>query len=197
VDWGEDPDGATPLTEEQRQGLKLSWISTREELNDAEAENILAGVTKWQRRRLSFERLLDDKAVRDLHRDLFGQVWSWAGAYRTSELNIGIAFYQVPMAVRDLTQDAVYWFDDGSRLSTDEAAARYHHRLVQIHPFPNGNGRHAREMTDLILAATGAEPFTWGRRDLGRADEVRKDYIDALRAADSGEYDALLEFVRS
>ncbi|MBO9523126.1 MAG: mobile mystery protein B [Nocardioidaceae bacterium] len=101
------------------------------------------------------------------------------------------------MAVRDLVEDAKYWFDPGSGMTTDTAAVRFHHRLVAIHPFPNGNGRHARLLTDLVLRSVGAAAFTWGSRDLAAAGEVRNRYIAALRRADAGDDTALLAFVRS
>jgi Fic-DOC domain mobile mystery protein B len=124
-------------------------------------------------------------------------VWSWAGTYRRRELNLGIDSWRVPAAVRDLNADAAYWFADEAAMPVDEAAARFHHRLVEIHPFPNGNGRHARALTDLILVAAGTDPFAWGGRDLGPISSVRRTYVDALRAADGGDYDALLRFLRS
>jgi Fic-DOC domain mobile mystery protein B len=197
VDWGEDPDGATPLTEEQRKGLKLTYIADRAELNEAEAENILLGTRKWQRRSHQLHALLDDKTVRDLHRDMFGEVWRWAGSYRLTDLNIGVDWHQVQLAVRDLTEDAKYWFAQLSQPSVDIAATRFHHRLVQIHPFPNGNGRHARELTDLLLSAAGEQPFTWGRHNLTDLGVTRSAYVTALRAADLGDREALIRFVRS
>jgi Fic-DOC domain mobile mystery protein B len=197
VVWSENPEGATPLTEEQRTGLKLTYIATRDELNEAEADNILDGIAKWERRTLTLEVLCDDRTVRDLHRDLFGDVWAWAGSYRRQDLNVGVEFWRVSMAVRDLVEDARYWFAEGSTVEVDLAAAKFHHRLVQIHPFPNGNGRHSRELTDLILRAVGADPFTWGSNDLGPVTDVRRTYIRALQAADHGELDDLCAFVRT
>jgi Fic-DOC domain mobile mystery protein B len=195
MDWGED--SATPLTDEQRKGLKLTYIADRAELNEAEAESILVGTSKWQRRTHSLHALLDDKTVRDLHRDMFGEVWQWAGSYRLTDLNIGVDWHQVPMAVRDLTENARYWFTESSRPLVDAAAARFHHRLVQIHPFPNGNGRHARELADLLLAAADRPPFSWGRLSLTDVGETRTAYVTALRAADGGDDEPLLRFVRS
>jgi Fic-DOC domain mobile mystery protein B len=196
MEWGEDPEGATPLTEEQPQGLRPTWIATRSDLNDAEAQNILDGMLKWQRRPRRLDGLLDDKVIRDLHRDLFGDVWSWAGAYRRTDVNIGVSWYEVPTRVRDLTEDAKCWFADAG-VTTDTAACWLHHRLVQIHPFPNGNGRHAREFTNLVLGSVGAAPFTWGRSHLGGVGDVRTRYLEALRAADEHDHELLLVFVRS
>lgn len=198
MDWDEDPDGATPLTEGQRKGLKLSWVATKADLNDAEAQNILEGTLTWQRRKRRLQDLLDDQVVRALHKDLFGDVWSWAGQYRTVDLNIGVHWYEVAMTVRDLTEDAKYWFSGTADSSAiDAAACRLHHRMVEVHPFPNGNGRHAREFTNLVLGSVGAPSFTWGSADLASASTVRTRYIEALRAADAREYGLLLAFVRS
>jgi Fic-DOC domain mobile mystery protein B len=197
MDWDDQPEGATPLPEDQREGLKQSWVTTMDDLNDAEAENILAASTKWYGRRNTLDSLLDDKAVRDLHRDMLGDVWTWAGTYRLRELNIGIDPFQVPMAVRNLVEDAKDWFAENSNMDVDLAAVRFHHKLAALHPFPKGNGRHSRLLTDLLLRAAGAPAFTWGSRDLVAASEVRTTYITALRQADGGDDKALMESVRS
>jgi Fic-DOC domain mobile mystery protein B len=202
--WGEDPEGATPLDEEQRAGLIPAYIATRSELNEAEADNILAARLTWLRRatargarRLRMEQLLDHVAVRDLHRDMYGEVWTWAGQFRQRDANIGIAFWKVPEAVSNLLADAEYWFAGPDSMPLDTAAARFHHKLVEIHPFPNGNGRHAREMTDLLLLAQDATPFTWGRANLVEVGDTRRAYIRALQAADFGDYAELEAFVRN
>jgi Fic-DOC domain mobile mystery protein B len=128
---------------------------------------------------------------------MLGDVWSWAGSYRLRELNIGIDPSEVPIAVRNLVDDAKYWFATDSELDVDTAAVNFHAKLVAIHPFPNGNGRHSRLMTDLLLRAVGAPPFSWGSRNLAAAGDARARYIAALRLADGGDYTGLLEFVRS
>jgi Fic-DOC domain mobile mystery protein B len=197
VDWDDLPDGATPLPEDQREGLKQSWITTMDDLNEAEADNILTAVTDWYGRHHTVYSLLDDKTVRDLHRNMLDEVWGWAGTYRHRELNIGIDPFQVAVAVKDLVEDAKYWFAEDSAMDVDLAAVRFHHRLVAIHPFANGNGRHSRLLTDLLLRAVGATPFTWGSKDLGSAGETRQRYIVALRDADGGDFAALLDFVRT
>ncbi len=194
--FGGDTDGATPLDDEQRKGLRPTWITTRGDLNEAEAQNIGDGRMDWQRRRPPLGRLLTEQAVQNLHKDLFGQVWTWAGTYRQRELSIGIDPRQVREQVRNLVADAAYWFAGPSQ-AVDEAAAGFHHRLVQIHPFPNGNGRHAREMTDLILISQDAPLFTWGGRDLDRRGSSRTRYIGALRAADNHDLQPLIAFVRT
>ena len=147
--------------------------------------------------RITVAGLLDDLALRALHRDMFGTAWTWAGRYRSSERNIGVPPEQVATGVRDLVADAALWLAAESPYGLHEAAVRFHHRLVAIHPFANGNGRHARAATDLILRASGALPFTWGARDAHDIAAVRSRYIAALRAADAGDITALMEFVIS
>jgi Fic-DOC domain mobile mystery protein B len=127
---------------------------------------------------------------------MFGRTWKWAGTYRATEKNLGIAPARIAGEVRELLENTRVQIA-GKVSQVDEIAARFHHRLVWIHPFPNGNGRHARLLTDLLLAANGAAPFTWGRRDLEHASEARERYLAALRAADARDLAPLLEFVRS
>lgn len=192
-DLFEEPDDATPLTPDEKKGLIPSDITYRRELNRAEQENI-ARAQDWalSRRR----ELLTEKFIKDLHRRMFGDVWRWAGNFRITERNIGITFYQIPMALRDLLADAKAWIEH-SAYAADEIAIRFHHRLVQIHPFPNGNGRHSRLMADLLIMQLGGERFTWGSANLQDASEVRKRYIAALKAADNHDLGPLLAFSRS
>lgn len=192
----EGPSGSTPLESEELEGLIPSWVATRSDLNEAEQQNILVALDQRRWRRATTEHLLDDLAARELHKDMFGQVWQWAGRYRLTERNIGVEPQMVAVCVRDLMEDAKFWFDGGT-MTSDEAACRFHHRLVQVHPFPNGNGRHARAMTDLLLRSIGTSVFTWGRAGSDGAGAVRAAYIAALRAADSGDFEALATFLRS
>ena len=189
---GQD-DAATPLTAEELADLIPSYISVRPELNEAEQSNILEA-EEW-----AFSRkrdVLDENFLKNLHKRMFGRVWKWAGAFRHSEKNIGIDAYKIQVELRNLLNDCRYWIEHGT-YEPDEIAARFHHRLVLIHPFPNGNGRHARTAADLLLAALGRPRFTWGRANLVNAGETRQTYIAALHAADHHEIDPLLAFVRS
>ena len=129
---------------------------------------------------------------------MFGRVWTWAGGYRRTEKSIGIDPIHISVAVRDLVEDAKYWFTSDSAFDVDAAAVKFHHKLVLVHPFPNGNGRHSRLMTDLIVRAAGGVPFSWGGgANLAVVSEVRSNYIKALRAADRGDYTELAAFVRT
>lgn len=192
-DLFEEPDDATPLTPDEKKGLIPSDITYRRELNKAEQENI-ARAQDWalSRRR----ELLTQKFIKDLHRRMFGDVWRWAGNFRTTERNIGITYYQIPMALRDLLADTKAWIEH-SAYPADEIAIRFHHRLVQIHPFSNDNGRHSRLMADLLIMQLGGERFSWGSTNLQDAGEVRKRYIAALEAADDHDLGPLLAFSRS
>jgi Fic-DOC domain mobile mystery protein B len=189
----EQNDAATPLTEEEREDLILSYITLRSELNEAEQANILEA-EEW-----AFSRkrdVLDERFLKNLHKRMFGRVWKWAGTFRQSEKNIGVDAYQVPVELRKLLEDCRYWIEHGT-YEPDEIAARFHHRLVLVHPFPNGNGRHARTAADLLLVNLGRPRFTWGRANLVDAGETRDSYIAALQAADNHDNAPLLTFVRS
>ena len=196
---GGQPDGATPLTAEDMDGLKASWISTQGELNQAEAESILRGRLWASRARRPPFWYLRDAGLQDLHRRMFGDVWLWAGKLRMREAKIGIDPHQIPVALRVLCDDTLAQIRDGSNLAypADELAVRFHHRLVLVHPFANGNGRHSRLAADLLVADLGAEPFTWGGAELTAPSELRADYLAALRHADRAlDFTLLIEFAR-
>ena len=189
----EDDDASTPLTAEEREGLIPSYITLRRELNEAEQANILEA-EQW-----AFARkrdVLDVRFLTDLHKRMFGRVWRWAGKFRHTERNVGVDPLRIATDLRLLLDDCRYWIEHGT-YPPDEICARFHHRLVFIHPFPNGNGRHARLATDLLLVALGQPRFSWGKTNLVNPGETRRAYVAALRAADGRDIGPLLEFVRS
>ena len=189
----EQPDeAATPLTEEEMRDLKLAYITNRRELNAAEQENIARG-QEWALRRR--RNLLTENGIKDLHRHMLGDVWRWAGRFRTSERNLGINHWEIPVALRVLLDDAKTWIE-AKAYPPDEIAVRFHHRLTQIHPFANGNGRHARLIADLLVMQLGGERFSWGRANLRDAGDLRTRYIAALQAADGYYIAPLVEFAR-
>ncbi len=193
-DLFEQPDdAATPLTPQEIHDLIPAHVAYRRELNEAEQENI-ARAQAWalNRRR----DLLSGKFIKELHRQMLGDVWRWAGRFRTSERNLGIPFYEIPVALRQLLDDTKAWIEHET-YPPDEIAVRFHHRLVQIHAFPNGNGRHARLMADLLVMRLGGERFSWGRESLRDASAVRQRYIAALQDADNLDIGPLLAFARS
>lgn len=193
TDLFNEPEDATPLTPEEKQGLLQAHITYRWELNEAEQQNIYRAQDWALARRRD---LLTDKFVKELHKRMLGDVWRWAGEFRTSERNLGIKCHEVPMAVRQLLDDTKAWIEHES-YARDEIAVRFHHRLVQIHPFVNGNGRHSRLMADLLVIDFGVERFSWGRTNLDDASSARRRYIEALKAADGHDIAPLLEFARS
>ncbi len=190
---GEEINGSTPLTEEELEQLVPSYITLRYELNEAEQANILeAGEWAFLRKRV----VLSERFLDNLHKRMLGRVWRWAGKHRQSNKNLGVDAYRIPTELRQLIEDCRYWIDNAT-YEPDEIAVRFHHRLVWIHPYPNGNGRHARLATDLFLVGLGRNPFSWGRVNLVDAGKTRTEYIAALRAADKHDIEPLLEFVRT
>jgi Fic-DOC domain mobile mystery protein B len=185
--------GRNPAYARRVRGLIPAHIAYRAELNAAEQENIARG-QDW-----AFVRkrdLFSEKFIKDLHRRMLGDVWRWAGKFRTTERNLGIPHFDIPIAMRELLEDAKTWVEHKT-YPPDEIAVRFHHRLVKIHPFANGNGRHARLMADLLVMSLGGERFTWGRANLQQAGDVRRQHIEALRAGDHHDYGPLLRFARS
>lgn len=197
TDLFQEPNDATPLTPQEREGLRQSWITHRRDLNEAEQENIVDGAV-WARRQrgLTPAKLLDDGFARRLHGRMFDDVWEWAGAYRQSERNIGVAPYRIAADLALLFDDVRFWIEHDT-YPIDEIAVRFHHRLVSIHPFPNGNGRHARLMADLLIEKLGGEAFSWGGGGLADVGELRARYVSALRQADGHDIGPLLAFARS
>lgn len=188
------PEGATPLDPDELAGLKFKHITTRGQLDHLEQANIQNGL-RWLERRKNAD-ILTEHFVRDLHKRLFGEVWSWAGSFRATGKNIGVDPIQISVQLRMLLDDVRYWIENGT-YEPVEIALRFHHRLVYIHLFPNGNGRHARIMADVLLAKTlNKDPIDWaGGHNLQAMNARRQTYIHALRRADHGDYGPLQEFV--
>jgi len=186
-----DPDGATAIDPDEAGDLLPSHIRTRQELNLWEQENILQAAAWAKRARTP---ALDDLTIRKLHRRMFDRTWTWAGRYRTSDRNIGVDWRLVPSEVRKLIEDGRFWLENGT-YPVDEAVLRLHHRLVLVHPFPNGNGRHARLWCDMLLEQNGRPAFMWKNTELDEPGEARRAYIEALHAADMGDYAPLLTLI--
>jgi Fic-DOC domain mobile mystery protein B len=193
------PFGATPIDPDEADGLLHSHVSIRQELNELEEANIQGGAEWALERAVTGRRRVDcltEEFLYELHRRMFGSVWEWAGRVRTTDKNLGVDKFVIREEVRKLVKDARYWRDNET-YGADELAVRFHHRLVAIHAFPNGNGRHARLMADLIVQQAGEPPFSWGGTSLVETSALRKAYIEALRAADEGVLDGLLDFSRA
>jgi len=188
-----DDDAATPLTPEEHAQLIPTYITTRAQLNEAEQINITeADLWAFNRKR----DVLSEEFLRKLHKRMFRKVWKWAGTFRTSERNIGVDAYRIGVELRTLLEDVAYWMANNI-FAPDEIAARFHHRLVLIHPFPNGNGRHARLAADLLAVKLGQKRFTWGSANLVQPAATRSTYVAALKAADNHDIAPLSAFARS
>ncbi len=185
--------GATPLSTEEMQGLIPSFVTTQGALNEFEQANILHGMA-WATK--SRRDILTEKFIQDLHKQMFGETWKWAGKYRTSDKNIGCPYWDVPMKVVELLRNTHAMLISLS-IPADEIAIRFHHKLVSIHPFPNGNGRHSRLMADLLIKRLGGCFFSWGGNvDLVSPSITRSQYLSALRRADNNDISSLLVFAR-
>jgi Fic-DOC domain mobile mystery protein B len=184
-------EGATPLDPAELVGLKLKHVGTRRELDEVEQANIIAGLLWLRAQRLT--RVTDMALLVQLHKQLFGEVWSWAGSFRKTEKNIGVDPLQISQQLRNLLDDAVAWH----RYQTyppRQALLRLHHGIVKIHPFANGNGLFARIYTDWVADKLyGIAPIQWGNADLQRTSAIRGAYIAALRAADGNDFSPLCE----
>lgn len=188
--------GQAPLDPDEKEGLKPKHVSTQGELNEWEQLNIIKGA-RWALRQLK-QDVLADVFLRELHKRMFSDTWTWAGTYRKSDKNIGCDWRQVSMRVRILLENTRYQVEHQA-MPPDELAARFHHQLVLIHPFPNGNGRCCRLITDLLLRKMGHEPFSWGSAgyaSLASQSDLRAEYLAALRVADQGDIAPLLAFAR-
>jgi Fic-DOC domain mobile mystery protein B len=190
-------DGQTPLNEEEQNGLLIPSITTREELDEFEQLNIEKAIQWTFGKKWKAEQLFSEKFVKDLHKRMYGEVWKWAGAFRESEKNLGIKSYLIPTELKVLLDDAIFWVQNDT-YSPDELAIRFKHRLVSIHCFSNGNGRHSRLMADLIMEKLfNATFFSWGSSNLVKATETRKAHIKAVKMADKQDLQPLIVFAKS
>ena len=189
--------GATPINHNEIDGLIPIHINTQEQLNEWEQQNILqAELWIMKKKKLGLNKILTINFLQDLHKKMFANTWNWAGSFRKTNKNIGIDWIQINENLKILIDDVIYQINKCT-FEHDELVARFHHRLVFIHPFINGNGRHARLMADIILMSLNCKRFSWGTVNLAEANKTRSQYITALKKADQGDYKALINFVRS
>ena len=189
-------EGQTPIDENEKEGLKIKSITTQAELDEFEQLNIEKAVGWTISKQFKPEKILTEKFVKDLHKRMYKDVWKWAGEFRKSEKNIGIPWTQISLELRKLLDDTIFWIKNET-FPPDEIAIRFKHRLVSIHCFPNGNGRHSRLMADIIIESIfDKEIFSWHQSNMVKADETRKAYIQSLREADNGNILPLIDFAR-
>ena len=190
-------DGQTPLDEDEKEGLLIKSIATRGELDEFEQKNIEDAIQWSLARKFKTEQILSESFIKQLHIRMYSSVWKWAGEYRKTNKNIGVDKLEITTALRSLIDDAKYWLEN-SVYEPDEFAIRFKHRLVSVHCFPNGNGRHSRMIADIIIEKIYQLPvFTWGGASLSVDMDIRSQYLKAIRKADKGNFDLLLKFARS
>lgn len=190
-------DGQTPLDEDEKEGLLIPTIATRGELDEYEQQNIEQAIQWLFKASFTVDKVLSERFVKELHRRMYSNIWKWAGEFRKTDKNIGIDKSQIPTQLIALLDDTKYWIENKT-FSPDEIAVRFKHRLVSIHCFPNGNGRHSRLMADIIIEKLFKLPvFSWGAANLMKKGDPRSAYLSAIKAADAGNINPLLEFARS
>jgi Fic-DOC domain mobile mystery protein B len=189
--------GQTPLDANETEGLLIKTITTQRELNEAEQLSIAQAIEWTLRKRFVADDILSEAFIWDLHKRMYKAVWRWAGEFRRTDKNIGIDKHQIAVELRMLIDNCKFWMDHQT-FPPDEIAIRFKHRIVSIHCFPNGNGRHSRLMADVIVKNLFDLPvFTWGSKVLHQPGEGREHYLKALKAADQGAVENLLAFARS
>lgn len=189
-------DGQTPLDEDEKEDLLINSISTRAELDEFEQKNIEDAIQWSLTRKFKAAQILSESFIKDLHKRMYGSVWKWAGQYRKTNKNIGVDKLEISTTLRSLIDDAKYWLEN-SVYEPDEFAIRFKHKLVSIHCFPNGNGRHSRMIADIIIEKIYKQPvFSWGDSSFSEETDIRDKYLKALRKADKGNFDLLLKFAR-
>ncbi len=190
-------DGQTPLDDDEKEGLLIKSISTRGELDEFEQQNIEDAIQWSLTRKFKPAQILSESFIKDLHKKMYGRVWCWASEYRKTNKNIGVDKIEISIALRSLIDDAKYWLEHNV-YEPDEFAIRFKHRLVSIHCFPNGNGRHSRMIADIIIEKIYNQPvFSWGGTRISEDTDIRAQYLKAIRNADKGDFDLLLKFARS
>jgi len=196
LEFGTEP-GQTLLDDDEKEGLLIPTIATRAELDEFEQQNIEQAIQWSLTRRLKQQDIFAEAFVKELHKRMYKEVWAWAGQYRHTNKNIGVDKWQIPTELKMLLDDTTYWAAN-KVYEPDELAIRFKHRIVSIHCFPNGNGRHSRLAADIIIDKIYKQPvFTWGANNLSHTSDIRTTYLKALRAADAGNYAPLLSFARS
>ena len=187
----------TALDEDEKEGLLIKSISTRAELDEFEQQNIERAIAWTMKKRFKIKDILTEGFVRKLHNKMFDQTWRWAGSFRKSNKNIGVDKFQIGIELKYLLDDCIFWVENNS-FDNDEIAVRFKHRMVHIHPFPNGNGRHSRLIADVLIEhGFGEHVFSWGSGNLAPKSNIRKQYLSALFEADKDNYGPLIKFART
>lgn len=190
-------DGQTPLSEEEKDGLIIKSITSHGELNEHEQLNIENAIHWILNSKPKKNKILTEVFIKAVHKRMFGNVWSWAGEFRKTEKNIGVNWIKIGIDLKILLDDTNFWIEN-KVCPPEEIAIRFKHRLVNIHCFANGNGRHSRIMADILIESFfGEKIFTWNQSNMVKPDKIREEYIRALKEADKGDIIPLLKFARN
>lgn len=190
-------DGQTPLDDDEKEGLLIPTIATRGELDEFEQQNIEQAVQWSLGRSFKAEAVFTEEFIRALHKRMYGNVWAWAGEFRKTNKNIGVDKWQISTELRYLLDDVKFWYANNT-YQPDEITIRFKHRLVSIHCFSNGNGRHSRLLADIVIEKIFKQPhYTWGAGNLVKQGDQRTAYLNAIRAADAGDIQPLINFAKS
>ncbi|NQT78373.1 MAG: mobile mystery protein B [Bacteroidetes bacterium] len=190
-------DGQTPIDDNEKEGLLLKSITTQRELDEHEQLNIEKAVEWTIHNKFNQDTILSIEFIKKVHKKMFSDIWEWAGKFRKSEKNIGVEWINIGIELKCLLDDTKYWIENKT-YSPDEISIRFKHRIVNIHCFPNGNGRHSRIMADIIIESIfGRDVFTWSHSNMVKPDETRKKYIAAIKEGDKGNIEPLINFARS
>ena len=188
--------GQTPLDEDEKEGLLIKTISNRGELDEFEQANIQQAIEWTMKNKFTKDQILTEEFLLLVHKKMLSEVWEWAGNKRKSNKNIGVDKYQISTELKILLDDCKYWIENNT-YNQDEIVIRFSHRLVKIHMFPNGNGRHSRLIADILISNIFNKPvFTWGKSDLSNNNASRKEYLKAIYSADKGDLQSLIRFSR-
>jgi len=189
--------GQTPISEEEKEGLLIKSITTRGELDEFEQQNIEKAIEWTLTKKFTKEYILSEELIKELHRRMLNDVWEWAGKFRKTNKNLGVDKFEIRVEIRKLIDDCNFWIENKT-FGEDEIAIRFKHRIVKIHPFPNGNGRHSRLLADIIVEKIfNKSVFSWGKDNISKPGDTRKKYINSLHQADNGNINSLIEFSRS
>jgi Fic-DOC domain mobile mystery protein B len=189
--------GQTPINEEEKEGLRIETINSQSDLDEFEQLNIEESLQWIFAKKFKPQQVFTEKFICNLHKRMYGNVWAWAGKFRKTEKNIGVKQYQIPTQLKNLCDDALFWIENNT-YTAEEIAVRFKHRIVSIHCFPNGNGRHSRLMADIIIEKLfHKKSFSWGADNLSKESNTRKEYLKAVKEADNNKYQPLLDFANS
>lgn len=188
--------GQTPIEEEEKEEIKIKTISTKSELDEFEQANIEKAIEWSMKKKYSYNKILTVDFIKNIHKRMFSEVWKWAGKFRKTNKNIGVDKHIIEQKLRILIDDCKYWIENNT-FPEDEIAIRFKHRMVKIHPFPNGNGRHSRLCADILASQALNKPiFTWGGNNITDKGETRTKYLNAIYDADNGNIKPLIDFAR-